>query len=147
MSTLSINISLEEINKMVFDRLDPKLSEELRMLIANTIVNNLQKSPVGIEQTYKSFLGLEAKLSYSVGDMVYVKRNNLYSWRFHKDLMEDRFFKGGLLVRITETDLYNREPYSIEYTYVNQSGEEERTTQTVSEESILGLEDSFPLNM
>ncbi len=147
MSALSVNFSLEEITQMVFDKLDPKLSRDLRTLIANTIVKNLEKSPVGISQVYKSFLGIEPSLKYSVGDKVYVKKAHLYIWRFHKELMEPRYFKDALLVEITETDLYKQDAYSVTYEYVNQDGNMETGTQSLLEGQIAGIEDGYPLNM
>ena len=52
-------------------------------IMARVIVENLAKSQVGIDQLLKSFLGIEPKALFNVGDKVWVNVKHLPTWRMN----------------------------------------------------------------
>jgi hypothetical protein len=147
METLSITFSLEEIKGMLYQKLNPNMGVEERKLITEVLIGNLSKTPVGISQMYKSFLGIAPELKYSADTDVYVRYSNLYTWRFDEDIMKERIHKGGISVKILDTDLYREDPYCIHYFFINKDGKDDTAQHWVREQDILGIVDGYPLNM
>lgn len=86
-------------------------------MIAKVIVNNLIKSPVGLNQLIQSFLGVEPKTNFCVGDKVWVLVKNLPTWRLNLPEMQkkDLIFQEKVECVITKIDLYSVSPLGIEF--------------------------------
>lgn len=105
-------------------------------IIAKVIVENLAKSQVGIDQLIKSFLGIEPKTLFNVGDKVWVNVKHLPQWRMNLGAMREKgmIFQDCLECTILEIDLYTYSSLSIEYTMIESDGTETTSTYTITQE-------------
>jgi len=105
-------------------------------IIAKVIVENLAKSQVGIDQLIKSFLGIEPKALFNVGDKVWVNVKHLPQWRMNLGAMREKgmIFQDCLECTILEIDLYTYSSLSIEYTMIESDGTETTSTYTITQE-------------
>ena len=102
-------------------------------VLAKSIVNNLDKSQVGIEHLVKALLGIEIKTDLKVDDVVSVPYQYLPTWRIDKDLTHKAglIFQDRMEATILEIDLYSIEPLKIEYEYINNAGEKLKDTYII----------------
>lgn len=86
-------------------------------IMAKVIVNNLIKSPVGLNQLIQTFLGVEPKTDFCIGDKVWVVVKNLPTWRLNLPEMQkkDLIFQEKVECVITKIDLYSISPLGIEF--------------------------------
>ena len=105
-------------------------------VIARIVVENLAKSQVGIDQLIKSFLGIEPKALFNVGDKVWVNVKHLPQWRMNLGAMREKgmIFQDCLECTILEIDLYTYSSLSIEYTMIESDGTETTSTYTITQE-------------
>ena len=105
-------------------------------IIAKVIVENLAKSQVGIDQLIKSFMGIEPKALFNVGDKVWVNVKHLPQWRMNLGAMREKgmIFQDCLECTILEIDLYTYSSLSIEYTMIESDGTETTSTYTITQE-------------
>lgn len=118
-------------------------------LVAETIIDNLALTEIGLQQVFKALRGLKVQLKYSLGDELWMSEDQLYTWRADKDKMraEGLIHQGKLLVQIIELRPNSLEPYMVQYTYVNTAGETlQEKNKTISEE-LLFPADQFPLDL
>lgn len=125
-------------------------------VMAKAIVNNLEKSPVGVEQLIKSFLGMEETTHFSEGDKVWVRVSHLPTWRFNKDLMQQKglIFQDKIECLITDIDLYTVSPLTVKFDCYNDNGDEDTQTYTIqltqaelSDSGSIDLVDDKPKEM
>ena len=105
-------------------------------VIARIIVENLAKSQVGIGQLIKSFLGIEPKALFNVGDKVWVNVKHLPQWRINLGAMREKgmIFQDCLECTILEIDLYTYSSLSIDYSMIESDGTETTSTYTITQE-------------
>lgn len=105
-------------------------------IIAKVIVENLAKSQVGIDQLIKSFLGIEPKALFNVGDKIWVNVKHLPQWRMDLGAMREKgmIFQDCLECTILEIDLYTYSSLSIEYTMIESDGTETTSTYTINQD-------------
>ena len=105
-------------------------------IIAKVIVENLAKSQVGIDQLIKSFLGIEPKALFNVGDKVWVNVKHLPQWRMNLGAMREKgmIFQDCLECTILDIDLYTYSPLCVEYTMIESDGTETTSTYTINQD-------------
>jgi len=105
-------------------------------VIAKIIVENLAKSPVGIDQLIKSFMGIEPKALFNVGDKVWVNIKHLPNWRMNLEVMKEKgmIFKDCVECNILEIDLYTSSPLRVEYALIESDNTESTATYTIAQE-------------
>jgi len=105
-------------------------------IMARVIVENLAKSQVGIDQLLKSFLGIEPKALFNVGDKVWVNVKHLPTWRMNLEAMREKsmIFQDCLECTISGIDLYMHSPLSIEYAIIESDGTEATSAYTITQE-------------
>lgn len=80
-----VKITVEEIK----EALHKVIKSEHAHLISNTIVEQLSFTEVGIDKLYLSLNGIKQSYKYNVLDEVWVKVDQLPSWRMNKDIMKE----------------------------------------------------------
>lgn len=105
-------------------------------IIAKIIVENLAKSPVGIDQLIKSFMGIEPKALFNVEDKVWVNVKHLPGWRMNLGAMREKgmIFQDCVECTILEIDLYTHSPLRIEYTMIDSDNTESISSYTITQE-------------
>jgi hypothetical protein len=99
-----------------------KTGEPHADILADVIINNLEKSPVGLKQLGLALLGIKVDTKYKVGDKVRVIADSLYTWRWNKTAMESIIVNDTLEATIVKIDLYVDNPYDIRYMSIKESG-------------------------
>ena len=108
-------------------------------LIAQVIIGNLNKTPEGLGQFFKSLSGITNELPWKVGMDVLVKKTALYSSKIDCEAT----IKQGLChqelvkARITEIDLYQYAQVQIEFNIIDTSGVGVLSNQYVQEGYLL----------
>ena len=90
-------------------------------LMADVIINNLEKSPVGLKQLGLALLGIRVDSKYRVGDKVRVLVRALYDWRWNKSAMQSIIVNDTLEATIVKIDLYVDNPYDIQYMSIKEN--------------------------
>ena len=133
-----------------------KLIETMRVLLdrhphshilADVIINNLEKSPVGLAQLLNAFLGMKVECPYEEGQEVWVKYDALPTWRFSPAMQEkDMIFQGNIKAVIRNIDLYRLAPISVEYEYLNSNGDLEKGSYEVQMKQIQLIDNELELS-
>lgn len=149
MSKITFEVTDEEIKKYLIKLIKSPNAE----LIAKTIVNHVQESELGLEDLYKSMLGLERTFKYNTLDTVWVRFGHLATWRYDKEKMKEQ----GLIVKdeyvkctIVEIYPFKKCCYVLKYNCAKSSDSEITTdTYNVPEDLISGIvneeDDILPL--
>lgn len=118
-------------------------------LVAETIVDNLALTEVGLEQVFKALRGIHIQLKYKLGDELWMSEDMLYTWKANKNKMlaEGLIHQGKVLVQVNELRPNHSETYVVQHTYINDAGETcEEKYKTIREENLFPR-DSFPLDL
>jgi len=140
MKKINIEITDRDIEILLLNNLKDSPNKKL---ITKTIVNHLGTTDMGIECVYKSFLGIDRKFDYKIGQEVWVKLDILPTWRMNLDKMkeEKRIFQEQIRAFITEIVPLNRHCYRIEYEYLDKEDKEVKDQTQISELYINPIEE------
>jgi len=140
MKKINIEITYRDIEILLLNNLKDSPNKKL---ITKTIVNHLGATDMGIECVYKSFLGIDRKFDYKIGQEVWVKFDILPSWRINLDKMkeEKRIFQEQIRAHITEIVPLNRSCYRIEYDYIDKEDKEVKDQCLISEHYLNPVEE------
>lgn len=144
-------ISVEFSQKDVQKALLTHLKDPTDLKLAETIVGYLAIQDNALPGLMKALMGIYPDTKYKKGDMVWVKFSTLPSWKMDKNQTKtlphyspetayDR--EGRILAQITEVNVYNSSPYTIEFS-VYEGGLIKQITYTVADHSIAFKEESF----
>ena len=108
-------------------------------LIAQVIIGNLNKTPEGLGQFFKSLSGITNELHWKVGMDVLIKKTALYSSKIDWEATIEQGLCHQELVkaRITEIDLYQYAQVQIEFNIIDTSGVGVLSNQYVQEGYLL----------
>lgn len=136
------------LNKINVEITDKDIKEMLRKNIVmpkasrfiDLLVGHICKDKTSMEQIYKGLLGIYPDFKYKVGEWVYVKYNNLATWRVDKEpTLALPGTKNMELIpcQIYEVDTYGEVPYKIKYQAVKEKeGKSSEQEYYVSESYI-----------
>lgn len=118
---INVEITDNDIKEMLRKNIVmPKASKFVDLL-----VGHICKERTSMEQIYKAMLGIYPEFKYKTGDWVYVKWDNIATWRVNKELtMALPGVKNNEFIPclIYDIDTYGEVPYKIKYQSVK-SGE------------------------
>lgn len=108
-------------------------------LIAQVIIGNLNKTPEGLGQFFKSLSGITNELPWKVGMDVLVKKTALYSSKidWEATIKQGLCHQELVKARITEIDLYQYAQVQIEFNIIDTSGVGVLSNQYVQEGYLL----------
>lgn len=130
-NSIQIDVSLAELRRELRDRIIVK--EPHRDLIVNTIIDNLAKSEVGLEQLFKAFSGIKVVCPFPMGTKFKSRTWQLSLYSADTDTMKA---KGIIRNDMMEVTLIDFEPNKksclvVEYDYLDKSGNPQRNTTNV----------------
>lgn len=143
------------LNKINVEITDKDIKEMLRKNIVmpkasrfiDLLVGHICKDKTSMEQIYKGLLGIYPDFKYKVGEWVYVKYNNLATWRVDKEAtLALPGTKNMELIpcQIYEVDTYGEVPYKIKYQAVKDdkpSEQEYYVSESYIHSKVENLED------
>ena len=114
------------LNKINVEVTDKDIKEMLRKNIVmpkasrfiDLLVGHICKERTSMEQIYKALLGIYPEFKYKAGDWVYVKWDNIATWRVDKEpTMSLPGVKNNEFIPclIYDIDTYGEVPYKIKY--------------------------------
>ena len=114
------------LNKINVEVTDKDIKEMLRKNIVmpkasrfiDLLVGHICKERTSMEQIYKALLGIYPEFKYKTGDWVYVKWDNIATWRVDKDLtlaLPEVKNNEFIPCFIYDLDIYGEVPYKIKY--------------------------------
>ena len=133
---VTVKYTAEDITAMLKERLlvnNPSKFAEL-------IIGHLSQNTEGLAQLTKAMWGIYPSTKYSVGDYVYIHKNNLATWR-DIDLTKTAELPGNkdslIVCIINEIDLYKETPLLVEYKTVKRDGSMGSDTYMLTESFIV----------
>jgi len=125
---ITIEITDGDVEKLLLDNLKDSPNKKL---IAKNIINHLIPTDMGIEAVYKSFMGIDRQLNYTINQQVWVNIAGLSTWRMNTDLMKshNRIFQNHVRATITDVLPYNKACYRVDYEILVKDATEELTAQ------------------
>ena len=140
MKKINIEITDKDIELLLLNNLKDSPNKKL---ISKTIIDHLGTTDMGIECVYKSFLGINRKFDYKIGQEVWVKLDTLPSWRMNLDKMkeEKRIFQEQIRASIIEIFPVSRNCYRIEYEYLDKEDKEVKDQSQISEYYVNPVEE------
>lgn len=119
--TYRIEISLEDLRK----RLKSLIKSENSELISTVIVNNLNTTEVGIDRLFNALSGIDFEPVFNIGDTLWVKFDDLYTWKLSRTFMEEAGLieKGMVKVKILSISSVVNAPYYCVYQAKNTKGD------------------------
>lgn len=147
--SILVEISVDTIK----ETLQKEIKSEHAPIIANAIIEQLSRTEVGMEDLYFALQGVVREFKYKILDEVWVRFDQLPSWRMDKVAMKTE----GLIVRdtyvkctVTDINPFSRTCYSIEYKCIKNTETDVSTdTFVAAEVGIAGLyseeENLFPV--
>lgn len=138
---VEIQITEDEI-KALFSSI---ISSKHVKFIAEVVVGNLSTTEVGLRQLYLAMNGVFTPVNFKVGQSVYVKPDQLYSWYFNQQQMEEEgYLINGLMpCIISEIDNHAKNRVTVKYKYIDKDGKEKETDTAVDETKIIDGTDGF----
>lgn len=144
-------ISVEFSQKDVQKALLAHFKDPSDLKLVETIVGYLANQDHALPGLMKALMGSYPETKYKKGEMVWIKFSILPTWKMDKkqtttlphyspDKTYDR--DGRILAQITEVNIYNPSPYTIEFS-VYESGVIKQITYSVADHGIAFKEESF----
>jgi hypothetical protein len=148
---LDVRVSMDQLIKRLEDCFVKNLPN--RSLIAETIINNLVLTEMGLSHLYNAFSGIKPYIHVKIDDEVLVPWDSLPTWRLDKKLMMEKGYlikKDYVRATIKSIDLSKRDSIEIEYKYPNSSSiENEELTGNfiVRPDVVFLINDELPENL
>ena len=112
----NLNLTTDELK----DVLSAHITQPYNKLIAETIVDALENSEMGLYHLVRALLGKRFVPKYKPLDKVLVKADQIATWRYNLDEMKskDLIIKDYLEAQVVSVNVYKRAMYEIRYTCI-----------------------------
>ena len=111
--TIKIEIALDTIAQMLLEKMDQ--NSPVKDLLVDQIIGSLRHAPSGISRLYNALIGHPNRCAYSVGDEIYISKNEFNTFNWHKSMEPVKAVKAVILA----IDEFAARPLSIRYEYIN----------------------------
>lgn len=119
-------------------------------LIAETIVDGLADSEMGLSHLYNAFSGLKPSVHVKIGDDVLIPWDNMPTWRMNKDKMRE----AGLLVKetlvkavVVDINHNRRESIQVRYERIDESGKSAEDSYSCIPDVVFNHSEEYPENL
>jgi hypothetical protein len=138
---INIQLDVETIKKALKKHMSIGVSE----LVVDVIVNNLEKSPHGIEQLLHSFLGIAPSCRFKIGDEIRVATSNVTTWDKDLAAMEAQgmIFQGLIKGTVEKIDLYNAFQVEMRFEGITKSGHKDQFYQSFKADQVAPVDEDF----
>lgn len=145
---IEVRISVEQIKKKLIDCFSK--NTPFASLIADTIVDNISTTEMGLSHLYNAFSGVKPEVHVKIGDDVLVPWDNMPSWRMSKEKMQEaHMLKHDKYIKavVEQINFTRRESVTVRYNSIDDKGVENTSTYSLIPEVVYQATEEFPENL